>query len=113
MPNRRRGEVLVEIGGRGYTLCLTLGALAELEDAFDAPDLPALGERLAGGRLLGRDLLILLGIGLRGGGQALSDEEVAALPLAGGLDPLLEALGDMMALAFGDASPNPPSPQGA
>ena len=113
MSNRRRGEVAVEIGGRGYTLCLTLGALAELEDAFGVPDLPALGERLAGGRLRGRDFLILLGIGLRGGGQALSDEEVAALPLAGGLDPLLQALGDMMALAFGDASPNPPSPQEA
>jgi hypothetical protein len=112
MANRRRGEVAVEIGGRCYTLCLTLGALAELEDAFDAPDLPALGERLAGGRLRGRDVLILLGIGLRGGGQALTDKEVAALPLASGLDPVLQALGDMLEAAFGDPSPNPPPPQG-
>ena len=113
MPNRRRGEVLVEIAGRRYALCLTLGALAELEDAFDAPDLPALGERLAGGRLRGRDVLVLLGIGLRGGGHPLSDDEVAALPLAGGLDPLLQALGDMLEAAFGDAAPNPPPPQAA
>ena len=32
--NRRRGEVAARIDGKDYTLCLTLGALAELEDAF-------------------------------------------------------------------------------
>lgn len=37
--NRRRGEVAARIDGRDYTLCLTLGALAELEDAFAADDL--------------------------------------------------------------------------
>lgn len=111
MPNRRRGEAAVEIGGQRYTLCLTLGALAELEGAFDVPDLPALGERLAGGRLRGRDLLALLGIGLRGGGHPLSDAEVAALPIAGGLDPVLQGLGDMLAAAFGDEPANPPPPQ--
>jgi hypothetical protein len=34
MPNRCRGEAAVTFGGERYTLCLTLGALAELEDAF-------------------------------------------------------------------------------
>lgn len=111
MPNRRRGEVALEIGGRCYTLCLTLGALAELEDSFGVADLPALGDRLAGGRLRGRDLVALLGVGLRGGGHPLSDAEIAALPLAGGLDPVLQALADMLAAAFGDAPPNPPRPQ--
>lgn len=36
MVNRARGEVSVEIGGKAYTLAMTLGALAELEDAFGA-----------------------------------------------------------------------------
>ncbi|TXM55641.1 GTA-gp10 family protein, partial [Methylobacterium sp. WL120] len=45
MANRRRGEVPLDLGGTRYTLCLTLGALAELEDALQAGDLaaPAVG----------------------------------------------------------------------
>lgn len=52
MTNRRRGEVAVELGGKRYTLCLTLGALAELEEAFGAGDLSgwASASRAAGCR---------------------------------------------------------------
>ena len=35
MANRARGEVEAEIGGERVTITLGLGALAELEDAFD------------------------------------------------------------------------------
>ncbi len=107
MPNRRRGEVALELAGRRYALCLTLGALAELEDAFGAADLTALAERFASARLSARDLLKILAVALRGGGNALSDAEVAALPLEGGLDGIVEAIGDLFALAFGDAPENP------
>lgn len=31
MANRHRGEIEAELGGKKRTLCLTLGALAELE----------------------------------------------------------------------------------
>ena len=65
MANPRRGEVAVELGAKRYTLCLTLGALAELEHAFGVADLAALGERFAGGRLSARDLLTLLAVALR------------------------------------------------
>ncbi len=51
MANRHRGEIEAEIGGSTRTLVLTLGALAELEDAFGADDLGALTERFASGRL--------------------------------------------------------------
>ena len=51
MPNRRRGEVALQLGDTRYTLCLTLGALAELEDAFGVQDLMALAERFGTGRL--------------------------------------------------------------
>jgi hypothetical protein len=107
MTNRRRGEVAVELGTKRYTLCLTLGALAELEDAFGAADLVALAERFASGRLSARDLLKLLAVALRGGGHALTDDEVAGLPLDGGIEALAEALGDCLAAAFGSAPANP------
>ncbi len=110
MPNRRRGEVGLELGGARYTLCLTLGALAELEDAFAAPDLQALAERFAGGRLSGRDLTKLLGVALRGGGHDITDAEVAALPLAGGVEPVVQALTECLLVAFG-AGENPTAPQ--
>ena len=45
MANPHRGEIEVELGGKTYTLCLTLGALAELEQAYGGIDLIALAER--------------------------------------------------------------------
>ena len=111
MPNPRRGEVALTIGSARYTLCLTLGALAELEHAFGVDDLAALTGRFASGRLSSRDLLILLGAGLRGGGHPLSDGEVAALPLADGLAPVAQAVADLLVATFGGAPENPPWPQ--
>lgn len=101
MANRHRGEVRACLGGKDYTLCLTLGALAELEDAFGVTDLPALGERFATGRLSARDLVLILGAGLRGAGHPLSDAEVAALPVAGGLATLASTVGALLTATFG------------
>jgi hypothetical protein len=112
MPNRRRGEVGLELGGARYTLCLTLGALAELEDAFGAADLQALAARFADGRLSAGDLAKLLGVALRGGGHDITDAEVAALPLERGLEPVVQALTACLVVTFG-AGENPPPPQGA
>jgi hypothetical protein len=112
MPNRRRGEIGVELAGERYTLCLTLGALAELEDAFGVEDLQALGMRFAEGRLSGRDLTKLLGVALRGGGHDIGDAEVAALPLERGLEPVVEALTQCLLVTFG-GSENPQLPQKA
>lgn len=56
--NAARGEVLLEIDGRPQRLCVTLGALAELEDAFDVASLAELGERLA--HLTAADLIVVL-----------------------------------------------------
>ena len=106
MANRRRGEVPLVLGGERYTLCLTLGALAELEDAFAAGDLSDLAARFAGGRLGARDLIALLGAALRGGGHDLSDAAVARLPLSDGIAAVAAALGDALSAAFGEA-PDP------
>ena len=109
MANRRRGEVPLVIGSGHYTLCLTLGALAELEDALGAEVLAGLAERFSRGRLASRDLIALLGAALRGGGHALDDAAVAALPLGGGLETIVAALGEVLAAAFGEDAPPDPS----
>jgi hypothetical protein len=115
MANRRRGEVALQLGDRRYTLCLTLGALAELEESFGVQDLTALGQRFGTGRLSSRDLLTLLAVALRGGGHAMSDQEVAGLPLHDGIEPVAAALADLLVTTFGggEGSPNPRDPQDA
>jgi hypothetical protein len=68
--NKARGEVLLHVGDRCVRLCLTLGALAELETAFDVVSLADLGERLT--HLTAADLLVVLAALTRGGGEAMS-----------------------------------------
>ncbi len=65
LPNAIRGEIAARLGGRDYTLCLTLGALAELEAALRAGDLMALAARFEAGRLSAREALPVLGARLR------------------------------------------------
>lgn len=66
MTNMHRGEIAAEIGGERVTLCLTLGALAELEARLGAGDLAGLAERFSGGRISARDLTAILGGGAAG-----------------------------------------------
>lgn len=47
MANRHRGEVAARLDGRDWTLCLTLGALAELESVFETDNLSALVARFS------------------------------------------------------------------
>lgn len=102
MPNRLRGEIAAELGGRSRTLVLTLGALAELETAFGAGDLVALAERFGTGRLSARDLIRLIGAGLRGAGEAVSDDEVAALTAPGGAAGFVAIAAELVTATFGD-----------
>lgn len=74
--NKARGEVLLAIDGREVRLCVTLGALAELEAAFDVASLNELGERLA--QLTAGDLLAVLAALSAGGGPSMSVAELAA-----------------------------------
>lgn len=108
MANLHRGEIEARLGGRTFRLCLTLGALAELESAFGAEDLVALAARFEGGRLRARDLLIIIACGLRGAGAVLSDEEVAALAHAQGLPGYVDTVGRLLAATFGEAAPESP-----
>ena len=101
MANRHRGEIEAEIGGARRRLVLTLGALAELEDAFGADDLVALTERFGAGRMKARDLTRIIGAGLRGAGEAISDEEVARLSIEGGAPGYVRIAAALLAATFG------------
>ncbi|MEQ8556738.1 MAG: GTA-gp10 family protein [Henriciella sp.] len=73
--NGARGEVSLEINGKPYRLCLTLGALAELETAFGCQTISDLQVRLKA--LSANELVTVLAALLRGGGES---EAAEALP---------------------------------
>lgn len=103
MANLYRGEIAAELGGKQRTLVLTLGALAELESAFGAADLVALAERFGSGRLSARDLMRIIGAGLRGAGESVTDAEVAAMSADGGAAGYVRIAADLIAATFDDA----------
>jgi len=103
MPNIHRGEIAAELGGRSRTLVLTLGALAELEAAFGADDLVALADRFGSGRLKAADLTRIIAAGLRGAGEAISDDEVAAMTARGGAAGYVRIAAALIAATFDDA----------
>ncbi len=98
--NRRRGEIDAEIDGERRILCLTLGALAELETAFAAEDLAGLAARFSAGRLKSADMIRIIGAGLRGGGNVYSDEDVAAAGIEDGIAGFAALVRDLLAATF-------------
>jgi hypothetical protein len=104
MPNKHRGEIAAELGGRQRTLVLTLGALAELESAFGADDLVALAERFGTGRLSARDLTRIIAAGLRGAGETVTDDEVAAMTVDGGAAGFVRIAAELIAATFDDSA---------
>lgn len=106
MANRHRGEVEAVIGGRPMTLCLTLGALAELEDVYGGIDLLQLVERFDGGRLRALDIVRIIGAGLRGGGHPVSDEEVAGMDIEGGAAGAVRVAAALLRATFGGDGPD-------
>ena len=119
MGNPHRGEITAVLDGKSFTLCLTLGALAELEHAFGSSDIATLAQRFESGRLSANDLIIIIGCGLRGAGHALDNAEVAALRVSDGLPGYVRIAAELLAAAFGqretgaDNSAIPPAPQDA
>lgn len=79
MTNGVRGEVTAELAGAERRLCLTLGALAEIETALGVEGFADLGERMR--RLSAGDLVAVLAALLRGGGEAEAARAVATAPI--------------------------------
>jgi hypothetical protein len=109
--NRRRGEIEAVIDGERRILCLTLGALAELETAFAAGDLNGLAERFSSGRLKASDMIRIIGAGLRGGGNLFCDDDVAAMSIDDGILGYARIVGELMEATFarpgGEVPQNP------
>ena len=90
--NGVRGEVIATLAGADRRLCLTLGALAEIETALGCDGLTALAERMRA--LSAGDLGAVLAALLRGGGEDALADAVTEAPL----DPRQAA--DAVAKAF-------------
>jgi hypothetical protein len=101
MTNRHRGEIAAMLGGRQRRLVLTLASLAELEAHFEAADLVELADRFAAGRLAARDLAAVIGAGLRGAGETISDAEAAGLAVDGGAGTYARIVSDLLSATFG------------
>ncbi|MGX1099961.1 gene transfer agent family protein [Amorphus sp. MBR-141] len=113
MANRHRGEIAAVLDGRRFTLCLTLGALAELEAAFQAGDLVGLAERFGSGRLKAEDAVRVIGAGLRGAGHPIEDDQVAAMTTPGGAAGFAAIVTDLLTATFGGEpeAPGDPDPR--
>jgi Phage tail tube protein, GTA-gp10 len=102
--NARRGEISAEFDGRPYRLCLTLGALAELEHAFGAGDLNALAERFGTGRLSAKDMMEIIAAGMRGGGADIEAAELGRMQCDGGLGGYAKVVTQLLEATFGSAA---------
>lgn len=101
MANSRRGEIDAVLDGRKYTLCLTLGALAELEQAFGDEDMLALATRFERGRISSRDAVRIIGAGMRGAGIDVADDAVAAMQAEGGAAGYVDIVARLLEATFG------------
>lgn len=104
MANAQRGEIDAVIDGERRTLCLTLGALAELEARLMAGDLNGLAERFSEGRISARDLTAIIGAGLRGAGHPVSDDDLARMRIEGGLKGAAEIAARLLKATFGEGA---------
>ncbi len=110
MANRHRGEIVAKLDGKPYRLCLTLGALAELEAAFGDEDMVGIATRFETGRISARDAQRVIGAGLRGAGYDVSDEDVAAMQVEGGAAGYVDVVARLLSATFGGGGDGDTSP---
>jgi hypothetical protein len=103
MANRARGDAELCAGGRIYTLRLTLGALAEIEDGLGLNDLSEIEERLK--KLRAADLAIVAAALMRGGGHDICVADALRLPVD--LPALLRAVTQAFACPPGEGEAEP------
>jgi hypothetical protein len=101
MPNPHRGEIEACLDGRPFSLCLKLGALAELEHSFGHEDMLSLAERFQSGRLSARDAQRIIGAGLRGAGNEIRDEAVGRMQADGGVAGFVDIVARLLGATFG------------
>lgn len=107
MANLHRGEIDAVLDGEPHRLCLTLGALAELESTFGNDDMLAVAERFSRGRLSARDAVRIIGAGLRGAGHQVTDDVVARMRAEGGAAGFVDIVSRLLGATFGAADDTP------
>ena len=100
MVNGYRGEIEAVLDGKSYRLCLTLGALAELEHAFGEDDMLAVAERFEQGRIAAKDAIRIIGAGLRGAGYDFDDGCVATMRSETGAAGFVDIVARLLAATF-------------
>jgi hypothetical protein len=105
MANAHRGEVDATLDGTVYRLCLTLGSLAELEQAFGNDDMLMLAARFTSGRVSAADATRIIGAGLRGGGHDISDDAVTRMQSPMGVPGFLDIVIRLLTATFGVPPP--------
>lgn len=100
MANPWAGEVEVCLDDKPLRARLTLGALAELEDALGESSLIALIERFERGAFSSRDVMAVLVAGLRGAGWPGGMAEFMAAELKGGPIKAAHLAAALLARAF-------------
>lgn len=100
MANPWRGELRLVIDGQPHRLRLTLGALAELEEALGEEGLPALFARFEEGRFRAGDVLALLTAGLRGGGWSGEARDLLNAEIEGGIAGAAAAAARLLVLSL-------------
>jgi hypothetical protein len=101
MANAHRGEVDATLDDTVYRLCLTLGALAELEQVFGNEDMIMLAQRFTAGRISAVDATRIIGAGLRGAGHDISDDAVTRMQSPSGVAGYLDIVVRLLNATFG------------
>jgi hypothetical protein len=98
--NRQRGQVSIEgPEGKHYTLCLTLGAIAEIEEGLGIDSLTEIDKVMSRTRM--RDVITIFLALLHGGGNDVSREDMILWDV--GIPELMEKIRECFAAAgFGD-----------
>lgn len=105
MANLHRGEISAVLDGQSYNLCLTLGALAELEERLGGEDILSLAQRFETGRIKAREAMFVIAAGLRGAGNEISDAQAGRMQIDGGVPGYLNLVIALLQAAFGADGP--------
>lgn len=100
MAQRFNGEVILRMNGQDHVMRLTLGALAELEEALATTTLLDLIERIESARFTARDIVAILVAGLRGGGWQGGADDLAQAQIDGGPMAAATAAAQLIQSAF-------------
>ncbi len=100
MANPWTGEVALVINQQRRVLKLTLGALAELEQELETVSLVKLVQRFEGSEFSSRDILAVIGAGLRGSGADISRTDLLQADIDGGPMAAAKAAAELLARAF-------------